>query len=1002
MRPLALPFLLALLIVGPDVHAQTAAEDAKWSDTFGSPGVGPGGYVRTFAVAEDGDVYVGGYFATAGGVPVNHVARWDGRTWHALGSGTDAQPYVVNAVGDQIYTGAQPPRGDSPVKALAVSSSGSVYAAGHFTRAGGKATRRVARWDGTAWHPLGGGIGDDPSQCQDYVVVSVQDTPTYTTDSCDEVYALAVGPDGMLYAGGKFAQAGGVAAANVARWTGSSWQPLGAGTNGQVLALAFGDDGALYAGGSFTQAGWAAAVNVARWDGTTWNALPGGSLNGPVNALAVYGGQLYVGGSFTQAGNRRADRVARYDGTQWRAFVDGIRFGTDRTVYALAVDATGVYAASVEYRCSNNNYPCPLITEPPNTEVGLAHWNGTEWVDLDPISPYVTGGYERYLYGHTYAVTLRGNEVITAVDGGAGSSGLGRYDRSRQQWLPMGGERANGLTQGSQRGLVSSIAAGPDGTVYVGGTLDYAGGLPVNNVAAWDGIQWSDLGGGFPQAVDVFGLGVAPDGKVYASFATRTVNNFENRVMIWDGTSWQPSGKAGVTHFAFGPDGTTFVGLGSDANVIDEGSTQDKLIGTFVAQLRDGVYTELDGPDSPYDILIGTKSLVTDAAGLLYASSANNSASHGGVAVWNGMRWMTIAGGAAPNGLAVYALAVGPDGQLYAGGQFERIGGVNANSLARWDGSRWHRIGTGFRIDNGLSEQRGVVQALRFVNGQLYVSGVFNRVYQSDGTFIEANGIVRWNGTAFEALGQGFGTGASSGFSAMVSHRNALWVGGHGVITAGGKVSFGVARYYSGLAAETVAVQPRDGQTGVSTTPELDWADVPGAASYRLQVAIGGFAGTLPAGSDAASAGVLLIDQVIGGAAYQVPSGVLGGGTTYAWRVAPIVGGTEQPFTEPARFTTGTAVVAEPNSSRTFALRAPSPNPLRGEATIEFEMAGTGRARLVAYDMLGREVALLVDGELGAGPHAFQMETGSWAAGVYVLRLEAAGHTLTRRVTVAR
>ena len=34
-----------------------------------------------------GNVYVGGVFTTAGGVPVNGIAKWDGSNWSALGSG---------------------------------------------------------------------------------------------------------------------------------------------------------------------------------------------------------------------------------------------------------------------------------------------------------------------------------------------------------------------------------------------------------------------------------------------------------------------------------------------------------------------------------------------------------------------------------------------------------------------------------------------------------------------------------------------------------------------------------------------------------------------------------------------------------------------------------------------------------------------------------------------------------------------------------------------------
>ena len=40
-------------------------------------------------------------------------------------------------------------------------------------------------------------------------------------------------------------------------------------------------------------------------------------------------------------------------------------------------------------------------------------------------------------------------------------------------------------------------------------------------------------------------------------------------------------------------------------------------------------------------------------------------------------------------------LAFGPDGSLYAGGQFTTAGEVAANYIARWDGAQWHPLGSG-------------------------------------------------------------------------------------------------------------------------------------------------------------------------------------------------------------------------------------------------------------------------------------------------------------------
>lgn len=50
-----------------------------------------GGSVSTLVFGPDGSLYAGGGFATAGGVAVNYIARWDGSQLHPLGSGMDYQ-----------------------------------------------------------------------------------------------------------------------------------------------------------------------------------------------------------------------------------------------------------------------------------------------------------------------------------------------------------------------------------------------------------------------------------------------------------------------------------------------------------------------------------------------------------------------------------------------------------------------------------------------------------------------------------------------------------------------------------------------------------------------------------------------------------------------------------------------------------------------------------------------------------------------------------------------
>ncbi len=84
------------------------------------------------------------------------------------------------------------------------------------------------------------------------------------------------------------------------------------------------------------------------------------------------------------------------------------------------------------------------------------------------------------------------------------------------------------------------------------------------------------------------------------------------------------------------------------------------------------------------------------------------------------------------------------------------------------------------------------------------------------------------------------------------------------------------------------------------------------------------------------------------------------------------------------------------------ALRAPWPNPTTDRAMLSYDLAAAGRVRLVVYDLLGREVAVLLDTEEPAGRYEAEVGADRLAAGTYVARLTASGLALTRRLTVLR
>jgi hypothetical protein len=104
----------------------------------------------------------------AGGVTANYIAKWNGSSWSALGSGTNNTVY-----------------------AIAVDRT-DVYAGGSFSTAGGVTTNGIAKWNGASWSNMGGGMDG-------------------------YVYTIAVNGN-TVYAGGSFTTVDNSLVDNIAKW----------------------------------------------------------------------------------------------------------------------------------------------------------------------------------------------------------------------------------------------------------------------------------------------------------------------------------------------------------------------------------------------------------------------------------------------------------------------------------------------------------------------------------------------------------------------------------------------------------------------------------------------------------------------------------------------------------------------------------------------------------------------------------------------------------------
>jgi len=463
---------------------------ARWDGTSWSAvgsGFGAGSFAGVYALAEVDDgagpaLFAGGKFSTASGITVGNVARWDGASWSPLGGGLDRAVYAARVFDD----------GTGP----------ELYVTGIFDGAGGTALGRIARWDGAGWSPLGAGLENNPGDPgTGYALLAHDDgrgTALFAAGSFwlagglnvghvarwngsawsalggglagtgAKAWALAEHDDGSgsaLYAAGDFTTAGGQPASRVARWDGAAWSALGLGLNGRGHALAEFDSGsgpALFATGSFSQAGGASASRVARWDGTAWSPL-GAGLNGTGYALAVFddggGPALFVGGSFTSAGGVPADHVARWDGTAWSS----LGLGVDARVSSLSVfdDGAGaVLVAGGDFTMAGGA-----------AASGLARWDGAGW---SPIGAGVDGSVAAVLGLPAWLGSGGAPELVVGgpfQGSPAGDSHVARY-RACSAFAPEPGCAPHAATLTA---LSPALAIGQPLDVVMHGALESSG-----------------------------------------------------------------------------------------------------------------------------------------------------------------------------------------------------------------------------------------------------------------------------------------------------------------------------------------------------------------------------------------------------------------------------------------------------------------------------------------------------------------------------------------------
>jgi hypothetical protein len=269
--------------VGDQISGVPVQGVAKWDgdnwSTVGNPGLFYSPYTIPYlngSFQKDSLLYCVGFFRSAGGDTCNSVAIWDGTKWKGM-------PFILNI------------NGDIPVLKSITYYKGEWYVSGNnYTILDGAENDDIARFDGTAWHSVGGGMRGGDSFIEDMVVYK------------DELYVC-----------GYFAKNAGNKGNKIMRWDGNQWKEVGGGLCSPfdiaTDMMVYQDK--LYVVGIFNCVGnGLPASDIAVWDGEKWCSLGNSIFDNKLNCIGNYKDEIYVGGGFTIINGQPSRYFAKYIG----------------------------------------------------------------------------------------------------------------------------------------------------------------------------------------------------------------------------------------------------------------------------------------------------------------------------------------------------------------------------------------------------------------------------------------------------------------------------------------------------------------------------------------------------------------------------------------------------------------------------------------------------------------------------------------------------------------
>jgi hypothetical protein len=365
---------------------------------------------------------------------------------------------------------------------------------------------------------------------------------------------------------------------------------------------------------------------------------------------------------------------------------------------------------------------------------------------------------------------------------------------SQNSWLPLStGVSHNNLWLPSVNAMTVW-----NNKLVVGGAFTSAGGNNTDNIATWDGSNWSTLSVGLNRlsnqdvgscfslaggitALSVYQGNLIAAGEIYSS----GLNTFVC-VAKWNGNNWG--------------------GIVNKLTLSEQGTSAAPCIRTMT--------------------IYNNKLIV---AGLF--DSINNIKAKN-IAQWNGVNWSPVGNNVIDQGVnisykGVFALEV-YNNELYVGGNFtSTLSSQTTNNIVKWNGTNWSSLANGISNcfpSSGNPCKYGSVNCLKVYNSELYVGNC-------------NSGISKWNGNAWSAVGGGMNPVANNIYAMHVFNNKLIIAGQFFLVGSFGLgIDLGSIAAWDGTNWMTVGNSPDDVQFGISG----ESASIYSLITYNNSLYVGG------------------------------------------------------------------------------------------------------------------------------------------------------------------